>query len=81
MRQHKDRDQMTDILLESKPFKKLEKKNERFNIEGIFDSTFKPGQPVKVAKKERKTGKDKLVMSRQMDKDVINTTYKKYHAI
>lgn len=81
MRQHKDRDEMRDIILESKAFKKLEKKNERFNIEGIFDSTFKPGQPVKVAKKERKTGKDKLVMSRQMDKDVINTTYKKYHAI
>lgn len=81
MRQHKDRDEMRDIILESKAFKKLEKKNERFNIEGIFDSTFKPGQPVKVAKKERKTGKDKLVMSRQMDRDVINTTYKKYHAI
>lgn len=80
MRQHKDRDQMTDIMLESKAFKKLEKKNERFNIEGIFDKNFKPGQPVKVAKKEKKTRKEKLVNSRQMDRDVINTSYKTYNA-
>ena len=79
MRQPKDHE-MTDILLESKPMKKLEKKNERFNIEGIFDKDFKPGKPVKMAKKEKKKGKDKLVMSRQMDRDVINTTYKTYHA-
>lgn len=80
MRQSKPSDQMTDILLESKPFKKLEKKNERFNIEGIFDAGFKAGQPVKVAKKEKKTGKQKLNSSRQMDKDVINSSYKKYNA-
>ena len=80
MRLPKQSTQMTDILLESKPFKKLEKKNERFDIENIFDKGFKAGQPVKVAKKEKKTGKEKLVSSREMDNDVINKTYKTYNA-
>ena len=51
-----------------------------YNIENIFDKGFKAGQPVKVAKKEKKTGKEKLFSSREMDNDVINKSYKTYNA-
>lgn len=38
-------------------------KEKKFDIEKIFDHDFKPGKEVKIAKKERKTPKERFAFS------------------
>ena len=46
-------------------FKKrqMKEKKKDINVEELFDKNFKPGDKVAMAKKERKTGKDKMIAS------------------
>jgi hypothetical protein len=77
MRTHKDFEVYEDVMMDTKPMRDLGKKK-KFDIEKIFDKTFKPGQPVKMGKKEKGTTKEKLVNTRQMSNDVSNKSYKTY---
>ncbi len=77
MRQHKQYDVFEDALQDTKPMRDLGKKS-KFDVEKIFDKTFKPGQPVKVAKKDKDTTKQKLVVSLNTKKDVSNKSYLSY---
>ena len=63
------------ILLE-----KMEKKikEKKFDIDTIFDHTFKPGQKVKMGKKEKKTVKERLGWSfKTKEEGRISSTYYK----